>query len=118
MLISALAPKEYLQVIESRRLVALVADVDPERLLLSSNSVQRQLASGAKAIVLYYSLGSMPMGDDIFQLGVPVIAEIPKISSFSDTYNEKINLVKIAFGISLVFFIYGVVGWFKFTGKL
>jgi dTDP-4-amino-4,6-dideoxygalactose transaminase len=75
-LISALAPKQYLQVIESRGLVALVADVDPERPLLSSNSLQHQLASGAKAIVLYYSLGSMPAGDDIFQLGVPVIEDI------------------------------------------
>jgi dTDP-4-amino-4,6-dideoxygalactose transaminase len=75
-LISALAPKQYLQVIESRGLVALVADVDPERPLLSSNSLQHQLASGAKAMVLYYSLGSMPAGDDIFQLGVPVIEDI------------------------------------------
>ncbi len=75
-IISALAPKEYLQVIESRGLVALVADVDPERPLLSINSVQHQLASGAKAIVLYYSLGSMPAGDDLFQLGVPVIEDI------------------------------------------
>jgi dTDP-4-amino-4,6-dideoxygalactose transaminase len=76
LLISALPPKEYLQVIESRGLVALVADVDPERPLLSSNSLQHQLASGPKAIVLYYSLGSMPAGDDIFQLGVPVIEDI------------------------------------------
>ena len=75
-LISSLAPKEYLQVIESRGLVALVADVEPGRPLLSSNSAQHQLASGAKAIVLYYSLGSMPAGDDIFQLGVPVIEDI------------------------------------------
>jgi len=75
-IISSLAPKEYLQIIESRGLVALVADVEPERPLLSANSAQHQLASGAKAIVLHYSLGSMPAGDDIFQLGVPVIEDV------------------------------------------
>lgn len=52
------------------------------------------------------------------QLDVPVIAEIPRMTSFSDDYNEKVNLSMIGFGVFLVFVVYAVVGWLKFTGKL
>jgi dTDP-4-amino-4,6-dideoxygalactose transaminase len=75
-ILSALAPKEYLQVLEARGLAAMVADVDPERPLLSVDSVERYLSRGAKAIVLYYTLGSLPRGDELFRLGVPVVEDV------------------------------------------
>jgi perosamine synthetase len=75
-ILSALAPKDYLQTIEARGLVAMIADVDPERPLLSVDSVRQHLRAGAKAIVLFYTLGSLPEGDELFQLGVPVIEDV------------------------------------------
>ena len=75
-ILSALAPEEYLRVIEARGLVAMTADVDPQRPLLSLDSVKKHLGEGAKAIVLYYTLGALPSGDDLFSLGVPVIEDV------------------------------------------
>ena len=74
--ISSLAPKEYLQAIEAGGLIPMVTDVDPDRALLSADSAQKYVQAGAKAIVLYYTLGSLPVSDDLFQLGVPVIEDV------------------------------------------
>ncbi|UCF97615.1 MAG: DegT/DnrJ/EryC1/StrS aminotransferase family protein [Spirochaetaceae bacterium] len=78
-LISALAPRVYRQVIESRGLVAAVTDVDAERPLLSIDSVKQKLGAGVKAIVLHYTLGSLPAGEELFELGVPVIEDITQV---------------------------------------
>jgi perosamine synthetase len=75
-LVSALAPKEYLQVIEARGLVAVVADVEEGRPLLSGERVQPHLSSGLKAIVLSYTLGALPESEEIFGLGVPVVEDV------------------------------------------
>lgn len=75
-ILSSLTPKEYLRVIEVHGLVAMIADVDPQRPLLSLDSVKQHLSAGAKAIVLYYTLGSLPEGDELFSLGVPVIEDV------------------------------------------
>lgn len=75
-ILSALAPKEYLEVIEAGGFKAMVADVDAERPLLSADSVQQYLSRGAKALVLYYTLGCLPPEDELFQLGVPVIEDV------------------------------------------
>jgi perosamine synthetase len=75
-ILSALAPREYLQIIEARGLEAVIADVDPQRPLLSVDSVKQKLRDGAKAIVLFYTLGSLPSGDELFRLGVPVIEDV------------------------------------------
>jgi dTDP-4-amino-4,6-dideoxygalactose transaminase len=75
-ILSALAPKEYLQIIEERGLIAMIADVAPQRPLLSVDSVEQHLREGAKAIVLSYTLGSLPAGAELFRLGVPVIEDV------------------------------------------
>jgi perosamine synthetase len=74
--LSALAPQEYLRVIESRGLVAMFADVEVEHPVLRADRVEPLLASGAKAIVLHYCLGFLPDSDDLFELGVPVIEDL------------------------------------------
>jgi perosamine synthetase len=74
--LSALAPREYLQIIEARGLKAMIADVDPQRPLPSLDSLKQHLHGGAKAMVLFYTLGSLPAGDELFQMGVPVIEDV------------------------------------------
>jgi dTDP-4-amino-4,6-dideoxygalactose transaminase len=74
--LSALAPRGYLQALEACRLKALIADVEPDRPLPSVDHVQQLVADGAKAIVLCYTLGCLPAGDELFRLGVPVLEDV------------------------------------------
>jgi dTDP-4-amino-4,6-dideoxygalactose transaminase len=75
-ILSALAPQEYLRIFEARGLRAMIADVDPACPLPSVDSVEQQLSKGAKAIVLFYTIGALPAGDELFRLGVPVIEDV------------------------------------------
>jgi len=52
------------------------------------------------------------------ELNIPVLAEIKKIESLSDKRKTRINLLILGTGTTLVFVIYGYVGWLKFTGQL
>lgn len=52
------------------------------------------------------------------EIGIPVLAEIDQISSFSDNRKVKINLLVLTIGTTMVFVIYGYVGWLKYTGQL
>ena len=50
-------------------------------------------------------------------LGLPVIAELRKITSSSESAREKINLIYLGLGISFVLMVYGYVSWLKLAGK-
>jgi dTDP-4-amino-4,6-dideoxygalactose transaminase len=75
-ILSALAPRDYLRIVEARGLVPMIADVEPELPVLSLDSVTLHLKGGAKAIVLNYTQGALPAGDELFDLGVPVIEDV------------------------------------------
>lgn len=51
-------------------------------------------------------------------LNIPVLAEISRLSSYSEVRKRKINLIFLAVGMIMVFVIYGYVGWLKMTGML
>ncbi len=76
--LSALAPAEYLPVLAARGLRALVADVDPGTGLVLASEVQRHLAgpTAPKALLLHYPLGCVPESDELFRLGLPVLEDI------------------------------------------
>lgn len=73
--ISALAPREYLEALRLQGLRALVADVEPRRPTLSVQQVQMHLQAGAKALVVHHSLGVLPQGEELLQTGVPVLED-------------------------------------------
>jgi dTDP-4-amino-4,6-dideoxygalactose transaminase len=75
-ILSALAPRDYLRILEARGLVPMIADVEPELPVLSVDSATPHLKGGAKAIVLHYTHGALPAGDELFNLGVPVIEDV------------------------------------------
>ena len=52
------------------------------------------------------------------ELGLPVVAEVERITTFSESHNESINMIKIGFGVAVILVIYAIVGWLKFTGGL
>ena len=74
--LSALAPREYHRILKARRLEPLIVDVDGRRPLPSPESVEHHLRGGAKAIVLYYTLGALPGEDELFRFGVPVLEDV------------------------------------------
>lgn len=74
--VSALAPQEYLEVLRLQGLKGLVADVEPRRPTLAAAEAQAHVAAGAKAIVLHHTLGFCPTGEELTQLGVPVIEDL------------------------------------------
>jgi len=75
-IISALAPQEYLEALRLQGLTALVADVEPRRPTLSLQQVDSHVKAGAKAIVLHHSLGFSPAGEELTQTGLPVIEDV------------------------------------------
>jgi len=52
------------------------------------------------------------------ELDLPVLAEISILSSQSDDQKVYYNLILLGLGLTIVFVIYGYVGWLKFTGQL
>ena len=74
--LSALAPRDYLGVLAARGLRALVADVDPATGLILRSEVERHLPSAPKALVLHYPLGCVPESEELFSLGLPVLEDI------------------------------------------
>ncbi len=74
--LSALAPAEYLQALAARGLRALLADVDPGTGLMLPSEVERHLAGSPKALLLHYPLGCVPESDVLFRLGLPVLEDI------------------------------------------
>ncbi|OHD26457.1 MAG: hypothetical protein A2064_14380 [Spirochaetes bacterium GWB1_66_5] len=74
--LSALAPAEYLRALAGRGLRPLVADVDPDTGLILRSEVERHLAADPKALVLHYPLGFVPETDELFGLGLPVLEDI------------------------------------------
>lgn len=75
-IVSALAPAEYLIVLARRGLVPLIADVDPATAGISLAEIEKYMAAGSKAIILHYTLGLVPGSDEIFTLGIPVLEDI------------------------------------------
>jgi perosamine synthetase len=76
--LSALAPAEYLRALAGRGLRPLVADVDPGTGLVLRSEVERHLAGPVlpKALVLHYPLGFVPETEELFGLGLPVLEDI------------------------------------------
>ncbi len=52
------------------------------------------------------------------ELDIPVLVESRTITSYSELYNTKINLLILVSVLTVVFVIYGYVAWLKVTGKL
>lgn len=75
-ILSALAPREYLEALRLRGLKALIADVEPRRPTLSMQQIEAHRQVGAKAIVVHHSLGFPPQGEELLQAGLPVLEDV------------------------------------------
>ena len=77
-LVSALSPIYYERVIADLGLVPIYCDVSSSSACVSRETVEKAIASGAaipKCIVLHHTLGYLPDGEAIKELGIPVIED-------------------------------------------
>ena len=80
-LVSALSPQYYLQVIEDLQLTPVLCDVTYDFPCMSREGIEEKIAQtgeGLKvcAIVLHHTLGFVPDASSISELGIPVIEDI------------------------------------------
>ena len=79
-LISALSPLYYGRVLDDLKLVPIYCDVLPSTAFIGRDTIERALASkpagpDARCIVLHHTLGYLPDGAAIAELGIPVIED-------------------------------------------
>lgn len=75
-IISALAPAWHYQVVKRLGFVPFIADVDPDNLLITVDSLTKAIQSGGRVILLHETLGFIPDMTSILALGIPVIEDI------------------------------------------
>ena len=75
-IISALSPSIYLDVLEEKRLVPLYADVDPESGSMSFGKAEKLMGENPKAIIVHYTLGYIPDLEALANLGLPLIEDL------------------------------------------
>lgn len=74
--VSALAPREYLEVLRLQGLTALIVDVEAHRPTPALQQVQAHAAAGAKAIVLHHTIGFVPGGEELALTGLPIVEDV------------------------------------------
>jgi dTDP-4-amino-4,6-dideoxygalactose transaminase len=94
-IVSALSPRYYFQVLEDLQLTCLFCDVSYDFPCMSREIIERVIAEQADveicAIVLHHTLGFLPDTQAIAELGIPVIEDISQSygSRFCASENEK-----------------------------
>jgi len=89
-IISALSPRYYFQVLEDMRLTCLFCDVSFDFPCMSREMIERVIADKPAdldicAIVLHHTLGFLPDTQAVSELGIPVIEDI------SQSYGSRLN---------------------------
>ena len=91
-IISALSPRYYFQVIEDLHLTSLFCDVTYDFPCMSRETVENAIANKPDglevcAVVLHHTLGFLPDAGSVAELGIPVIEDI------SLSYGSRLKLV-------------------------
>jgi dTDP-4-amino-4,6-dideoxygalactose transaminase len=73
--ISALSPALYSEILREKGLEPLVVDVDPDSGAMALDAIDA-LPSRPKAILLHYTLGFMPDLQAVSELGIPMIEDL------------------------------------------
>ncbi len=75
-LLSPLAPSNYLRVLEKMSLSVVYTDVDPSSCAVSYEEMETKLNAGADAVILYSPSGISPEYPMLEDAGIPVIEDI------------------------------------------
>jgi len=94
--ISALSPRYYLQVLQDLNLIPLYCDVTNDFPCMNKDLIEKTILNKPSdlevgAIILHHTLGFVPDGNSLKELGLPVIEDISQSygSFFSPPDNEK-----------------------------
>ena len=93
-LISALSPRYYLQVLSDLRLIPMYCDVSFSFPCMNRESIEKTINSKSagvppRGIVLHHTLGYVPDTASITELGIPVIEDISQSYSLPSQDQEK-----------------------------
>ncbi|GAB1481662.1 DegT/DnrJ/EryC1/StrS family aminotransferase [Treponema sp.] len=86
-IVSALSPAYYIEVLNDLRLRALFCDVDELSASMNPETIQSLLSQGARAIVVHHALGYISDLPAIVELGLPVIEDCSR--SFGSNWLEN-----------------------------
>jgi len=75
-IISALSPVIYLNILEAEGLEPLILDVNLDSGLIEPAEVEKILDQNPKAILLHYTLGFLPVIEEFLKFNLPVIEDI------------------------------------------
>jgi len=75
-IISALSPAFYIDVLKRKGYEPLIADVDPSNAAIHPERVAELLPLGPAALVVHYPLGFVPDLEALSQFGLPIIEDI------------------------------------------
>ena len=109
--ISALSPRYYLNVIEDLGLKPIYADVASTAACMDKEAVEKALLQDipARCIVVHHTLGFTPDVNAISQLGLPVIEDISQsYGTSSAEKGEKAEKEEVKLGATGVFTILGM----------
>ena len=91
-LISALSPMYYIQVLKDASLTPIIADVDEHTGNLTKNTISKALQQGSvpvRCIINHHTLGYVPNTAELIELGIPIIEDI------SRSYGTNIGELKV-----------------------
>ena len=75
-IISALAPALYLNILEAEGLEPLILDVNQDSGLMEPAEIEKILDQNPKAMILHHTLGYLPVIDEFLKFNLPVIEDI------------------------------------------
>ena len=79
--ISALSPAYYVDVLDSLGFLPVYADVDPDSGTITPNSVEAVMKYSPKAMIVHYPFGFIPEIDKLTEFELPVIEDISQAVS-------------------------------------
>lgn len=86
-IVSALSPAYYFDVLRDLSLVPVCADVDEASAALTPACVSGAMGEGTRAVVVYHTLGIVPDVPAIAELGLPVVEDCSL--SFGSNWGER-----------------------------
>lgn len=75
-LISALSPTLYLDVLEWRGAEAVIVDVDHDSPVIPAGEAAKHVDPPPRALLLHYTLGFIPDLEQLSELGIPIIEDL------------------------------------------
>lgn len=85
--VSALSPRYYAQVLADLGLVPAYCDVEEASLAMTAETVRAAIGQGTRAVVVHHALGIVPDVPSIVELGLPVVEDCSR--SYGTNWGDR-----------------------------